>query len=440
MSAIQLSPLYSTSKPIIQSKRKADEVGQELLGPLSLSINEVLSDFCGELRSADPSLAAMGVMTCFRMAKGAGSVSKGWKEAAACDKIGDIWGRTQAFLKCAKGVMHILGGAVFTVSRSLAIAAVATASKTLEVAAAILGRAMGGVFSCASWLTILISARSVHKLRAFRNELAKIPDDAKRLAHLQNALTLTDEERSKIRNESRTSGDVSSAEQKLLLEKEVTLKRMTNAECVEAIRKGGNAKSIVERVQAASYEKLKKDAICLTLGVVSMGAGLAITAFGGGAPVIIASIALAVVSLSWIILDSMDVLSAFKESDPGRYDMLLILAMTVACAVAVGVSVFVATTLWPLILAGGFGLLFIGVNTAAYYRLRQKSREETHSLSHLLENVKARNFEVVKNSYDKLSHKDQRRIKRLVRRQIHSNPVDPWALQLTLGERIKDKG
>src|ERR1700691_4801213 len=122
MSVIQQSPNYIRQNSTNLYSKKNVEISQELLGPLTMSINEVLSDFASEFRGADPGLAGLGVVACFRMARGASSARKGWRDATQCGRIGDAWGRNQSLLKCAKGAFKAMSGAVFTVAKGLSIA------------------------------------------------------------------------------------------------------------------------------------------------------------------------------------------------------------------------------------------------------------------------------------------------------------------------------
>lgn len=307
-----------------------EEGGSVDFGPLTLGAMDLISEVSSSTQTVystidqfsglnDPiSLSILGGTSFFSVFNGVIGFQEGWREASLAKRVGDVWGRFLSMLKCLRGSVQTLAGIIFVPVRALAVAAALTASKVYEVVADSWGQIGGGLFGFVNVITAVANTVEVYRGYCFREKVYK------------------------------------------LLE----------------IEGGSDYLNVLEN----NWEKLQASLISLALSVM----GIAATVLGlvcTGGPGLVMAVALSLfVGLGWLVINIAQLKEAFDKEEVGRFDRLVLAVVTYFCIIVTALATIFSGGIIPLVVTGGVGLVWLGINVICLLRLQRKIPNDAETL------------------------------------------------------------
>ncbi len=278
-----------------------------------------------------PQLSALGLTTVMSFVGGSLILHNGWCEGNVMRRIGDAVGSALADLKCLRGGVQAVAGALFLPVRVLSMLAHTTASKSLRDVAGLLGQIGVQLFSVTSLLLGVNAAVELHAEFSFMHELNAIYErepgspEAKAgtcLAFLQAKLL---------------------ADENLVERNSSILARAVGEKCVTEILAAtpADAQVLITKIFAVNQYRMHCSMIMIALCIMGIAANIIplITAAQGA--LIVASGLNALITAIWLGFDLYQVIDAFEHSLPGKYDAALLGFVSLTSISAISLSVLI---------------------------------------------------------------------------------------------------
>lgn len=308
--------------------------------------------------------SALGITTVFSVVGGALAMHKGWKDSSLMRRIGDVTGHVLAGLRFARGTIVTVAGSIFVPVRALTLAAYATASKSMELIAGILGQIGGSLFGFTGVLLGIGTAIDLSDQISFRASFnaALVGDGGieRAFTFLKEKLTLTAEEAA-LPNEEREA---------LLAKKKSMLTRSIGAACVEKIETAtvAEAEEVIAQVSWDNGKKIAASIVMLALSIMGIVSTI-IPFISATSAALVAVAAINLLSATgWLIFDLKNgfetiLKKASEENDRGKYDHILMGAVSLLCISAVTFAGLFEAALVMQFIALGVGILWLSIVT-----------------------------------------------------------------------------
>lgn len=385
-----------------------------ILGPLVLGTGDMVADLAGKTHGVynqiimmqgveDPvGLVGISVASVFSIISGAFTAYDGYREERLAKKIGDVWGRALAGLKTLRGTVTTTASTLSLPARALTLTALATTSKVIIATAGIFSTISASLFSTIGMIYLVINSIKVHLQRGFDQEFAAVLNNPELsseeknsagLEFLQAKLRVTDEEKVAIRADVETNpryqdlslekkeAKIESKISKLSKKKEEELKRVTNAECVDKIKKAepSSATEVVEAVLAQARKNMIFNALGITISILGISAMVIAVAFTGPGALLAAGILSMIVTAGLFGFDLYYLFQDFQQSQPGRYDKLCLLFSSILGFGAATAAICFSMNPIAIACAAVFGLVWLTINLICFWRLRQLEKAKAAS-------------------------------------------------------------
>jgi hypothetical protein len=383
---------------------------QTVFGPLILGAGEVISKISGKVSAVykttnllqgqeDPiGLIGLEAAAVFGIVSGACQTYDGFQEEKISKKIDDARGRILGETKTVGGICATTSGAAGIPLRGLALISLKNASPLLGMALNFLSLLSTFLFvlSCTS-LGVAMSVR-LNEQKEFNRSFEAVLNDPqfpehtraeRAMQHVKQLLSLTEEEKGKIRTDLQSKRKWSTltpqqketkiqrGEQKVLLKKERQFTRVTSKACVRLALEATSlhAESLLKNVQSEAQKRRILNGTKLALSILGV-AGVGLTFALNSTRVLLAIGVISFTLTAGLLgLDIQQVIESFKESTPGKYDKLCVLATSALGFTAISFGVLLSLN--PVAIACSIivGLIWLSINLACFFRIRSLEQQ-----------------------------------------------------------------
>lgn len=277
-------------------------------------------------------------------------------------EINDIAGQRTNEVKQVRSALQFLSGVLYFSSLGLTLSSSIASFKTVIVASSILSKTTIVLSNSTVLLMLLLTSMKLHEQRGFQQELDN------RLSELKNASPQEKEEviakflqeqisiskpqqeqlKAKLRERyaKKSIEDITNSKKpyykdidayvarrfprevsKKEAAKVAHMKRMTNRNCIELIRKmDHNTMSLtIKKVQESAYKNMMLNYLGLGLGSIGL-LGLAVSFIPGAAFVTLSTVLSLIPSVAFSILGAYDLYQSLQTNKEGLYDRLVLIA------------------------------------------------------------------------------------------------------------------
>lgn len=279
--------------------------------------------------------------------------------------INDIAGQRANEVKQVRSAMQFLSGVLYFSSLGLSLSSSITSFKTVIIASGILSKTTTVLSNSAVFLMLLLTSMKLHEQRGFQQELDRRLSELQHVSpqekeeaiakFLQEQISLSkpQQEALKIKLQERYAKksieDITNSKKPYYknidtyvthrfsmriskietnkADKAAHMKRMTNRNCIELIKKmdDTNMSSTIKKVQEAAYKNIMFNYLGIGLGSIGL-LGLAISFMPGAAFVTLSTVLSLIPTAAFSALGAYDLYQSLQNNKEGLYDRLVLVA------------------------------------------------------------------------------------------------------------------